>query len=388
MLIIGCIARSGILPMVSLLNEVIQDLEQHQNALRIRKMLFCATKNKWENNTNTLLSLPMRELVQEILDLNSTIDQLSISLYEIVKNLNRQTEYASVANTIISYIGKLYDDSAEATQIIAFKPQKHETLSQSPISVQDVAQTLDTHPESLRIRKILFCICNNQWVNDPDTVLEIPIEELVQNAYQLHPTLNALSLVLQQIVDSLNRKTEYSSVANTIIDCFEQLYQTSEGDTTATKNKTQPLNSKIERKPRQPTDSKKEAFPPTEPLKSTVVPTPSQESLDELNAQLAQKSNTYDPFAVRLEVMKYSNPLRAKILAFSILEHPFDYKGKDWSSLRTIELDELLLKVYQKYETLSELETQLCEMARTLEDPEESLQAAHAIARAMKPFYS
>lgn len=373
--------------MVSLLNEVVRDLEQHQNALRIRKMLFCVTRNKWENNRDALLSLSLRDLVQETIDLNSTVDQLSISLYEIVKNLNRQTEYSLVANTIISYVGKLYDDSEESTQIVAFKPQKQDALERSPIPVAEVAQTLETHPESLRIRKLLFCICNNQWVNEAETVLTANLDELVRQTYQLHPSLDRLSLSLQNIVDSLNRKTEYSFVANTLIDCFEKLYNTGEDDTTST-TQTTPLNSRIQAKPRQPEATSQETLPPTEPLKATVVQAPSQESLDELNAQLAKTNNAYDPFSVRLEVIKYSNPLRAKILTFSILEHKFDYKGKDWSSLRTIELDELLLNVYQKYETLSELESQLCEMAKTLEDPDESLQAADAIAKAMKAFYN
>jgi hypothetical protein len=371
----------------SSLNEVVRDLEQHNNSLRIRKMLFCAARSQWENDRNSLSSVPMRDLVEEILDLNSTLDQLSVSLYEIVKNVNRQTEYSLVANTIISTVGKLYDESAESTQVVAFKPQnQNEAIAQSSIRVQKTAQSLNSHPESLRIRKLLYCLGNSQWVNETEPLLAANLEDLVQQTYQLHPTLARLSLSLQNVVDSLNRKTEYSAVANILIDCFEPLYNDTEDDTTHS-TQTQNLNTKTEVQTRQPPTASRNSVPPTAPLSSPVIATPSPKSLEELNSQLAQNSNTYDPFSVRLEVLKYSNPLRAKILTFSILEHQFDYKGKDWSSLRTIELDRLLLDAYQKYKTLPELETQLYEVAQKLDDREESLQAAGAIARAMKPYY-
>ncbi|MDY7013751.1 MAG: hypothetical protein SVX43_09185 [Cyanobacteriota bacterium] len=369
--------------MGSSLNEVVRDLEQHERSLRIRKMLFCAARSQWENNRDALLSVPMRDLVEELLDLNSTLDQLSISLYEIVKGVNRQTEYSLVANTIISILGKLYDDSSESTQVVAFKPQKNqdEAIAQSSIRVRKTAQTLNSHSESLRLRKLLYCLGNNQWLNETEPLLAANLEELVQQTYQLHPTLARLSLSLQNIVDSLNRKTEYSAVANSLIDCFEPLYSNDEDDTTHS-NQTEPTQP-----PPATAPPPKNSVPPTAPLSSPVIATPSPKSLEELNAQLARDSNRYDPFNVRLEVLKYSNPLRAKILTFSILEHPFDYKGKDWSSLRTIELDRLLLDAYQQHQTLSDLEAKLYEMAQTLDDPEESLQAASAIAKAMKPFY-
>ncbi|WP_206756575.1 hypothetical protein [Oscillatoria sp. FACHB-1406] len=391
--------------MRSLLNEVVRDLEQHKNVLRIRKMLFCATRNQWENNREILLAISLRDLVQEVIDLNSTVDQLSISLYEIVKSLNRQTEYLLVANTIISFVGKLYDETEEATQIVAFKPQQYDAIDRSSNSVQSIARSLDTDLESLRIRKLLYCLCNNRWSNEAETVLKVTIGELVERTYQLYPTLSQLALSLQGIVDSLNRKTEYSSVANIIVHNFEQLYDATGGDTlhtaqtTGVQEQTQPQAASARA-------DVKEVLAPTVPLEvpiasppisGTILPTnpleawdasvPFPQDLSELNAQLAKAGNTYDPFAVRLEVIKYSNPLRAKILTFSLLEHKFDYKGKDWSSLRTIELDELLLSAYQKYKTLPELETQLYEIAQTLDDPNESFQAASAIAKALKPFY-
>jgi hypothetical protein len=95
----------------------------------------------------------------------------------------------------------------------------------------------------------------------------------------------------------------------------------------------------------------------------------------------------YDPFAVRLAIMKYANPLRAKILAFSTVHHTFETRGQDWSNLRTHSFDSLLRALYESHTDFQQLVEQLCQTAHRLEAPDESLQAAEAIAKALKPYY-
>ncbi|MBE9117359.1 hypothetical protein IQ249_15780 [Lusitaniella coriacea LEGE 07157] len=358
------------MPVSSQLDEVVQALEQHENSLRIRKMLFCAARNKWENNRDVLLSLNLKHIIQELVDLNSTLDQLTVSLYEIVKHLNRKTAYSLVANTIVSHVGKLYDDDGGSTQIFAFKPQKKLTPVENVIPVKEVAKNIEIHENSTRIRKMLFCICQNRWVNDPEILFSIDLEQLLQETYQLHPTVDSLSLALHNIVDSLNRKAEYASIANEIIHLIRPIYDTGELSGNLLNSQGQPIDTEVRPKKTAPVDTPAVSSPPSE---------------SEVKSK--QSDPPYEPFAVRLEVMKYSNPLRAKILAFSVLYHLFDYKGKDWVSLKTSELDDLLVQLYQTYEDLSELETRLCETANHLDDPQESLQAAGAIVQALKPLY-
>ena len=79
---------------------------------------------------------------------------------------------------------------------------------------------------------------------------------------------------------------------------------------------------------------------------------------------------TYDIFEIRLEIMQYTNPLRAKILLFSLLFHPWDRSGQDWSTLRSYTLDDLLEQMLQSGRSMAEIEGKLYNMAKSLNDPD------------------
>lgn len=364
----------------SLIDEVVQALEQHENAVRIRKLIYCTCRQQWENNSDLLKQIPLAELVEELIDLNSTVDQLSTSLYSVVKKLNRKAEYSLLANTIISYVGQLYSEvhEADATHIVAFTPKSRDSLNKYPVPVKAIVQSLDSYEDTMRIRKMLYCICHNDWQNDPAVLLRLDLEQLIQETYNLYPSLDELSIALYDIVDSLNRKAEYSLIANVIISQLGQLYQV-ESDSTHLDETTQA----------QATDTAVQYFAVT----SAQVETAHSEAPTDLENQSATSAETtlpsrvYDPFEVRLAVMKYCNPLRAKIVAFSSLYQRYDSHEKDWSSLRTSDFDELILQLYETYETLAHLESKLYETANQLEQPSEYLQAANAVVKAIKPFY-
>ncbi|MEC4805479.1 MAG: hypothetical protein SAJ12_04845 [Jaaginema sp. PMC 1079.18] len=364
----------------SLIDEVVQVLEQHENALRIRKLIYCTCRHQWENNSELLQQTSLKELIEELIDLNSTVDQLSISLYSIVKQLNRKAEYSLLANTIISHVGQIYSklNDTEATQVVAFTPKSRDSLNKYPVPVKAIIQNFESCEDIMRIRKMLYCIVRGQWENDPAVLLGIDLEELVQEIYNLYPNLDDLSIALYDIVDSLNRKAEYSLIANVIISQLGQLYQVNEESTNIIQEtQAQAANTAVQQ------------FIPTTARSLTVSATAATlvENSSSFPAENETSGRIYDPFEVRLAVMKYSNPLRAKIVAFSTLYQRYDSHEKDWSSLRTTDFDELIIKLYETYETLPNLESKLYETANQLDQPSEYLQAANAVVQAIKPFY-
>jgi hypothetical protein len=364
----------------SLIDEVVEILEQHENALRIRKLMYCTCRHQWENSSEIVQKIRLKDLVQELMDLNSTVDQLSISLYSIVKNLNRKAEYSLVANTIINHVGQLYSEVDDTTHVVAFKPKTRESLAKYLVPVKAVAQNLESHEDAIRIRKMLFCLCQNQWQNDLDQLLNFDLEHLVQETYNLHPSIDELSIALYDIVDSLNRKAEYSLVANIIISQLGQLYKVSDESTNLieqTQTQAQELSTAV-----QHSSTLAPQVPEGIADAATDIENPSP-----VAAGVIAQGRIYDPFEVRLTVMKYCNPLRAKIVVFSTLYQRFDCHEKDWSSLRTSDFDELILGLYENYATLPQLESKLYETANHLEQPNEYLQAANAVVNAIKPFY-
>ncbi|MBP0016462.1 MAG: hypothetical protein J7647_02760 [Cyanobacteria bacterium SBLK] len=427
-----------------LLDEIASALERESDRVRIHKLIFCACKNRWENDKDILLNSNLSDLLLELYQNNTTVEKLTESLYKIVQQLNRKTEYSTIANTIIAQLSQLYEDtgdemtrfataSDEATQFISF--------SSSPSPLIEVTRRLEHHEEALRIRKLLFCIDCGQWENNPQKLLNLNLQTLLAKIQQKYANLNDLALDLERIVNSLNRKQEYAQISNLIVNCLIPLYPDSDRVASlsiqnATQNAltsdndeitigTHYANRNLEEASAFAEDNSAFATPAayvtgqewngnslsnessvaTIASQPAIVPqkqgndtthytpapdtdfNPASEAAELPKTAKVSTMRDYDAFDVRLEVMKYSNPLRAKILAFSTLHHKFEITGKEWSSLRTLSFDELLQNLYASYPNLQALEKPLYETAGSLAEPDESTQAAEAIVKAIKPYY-
>ncbi len=227
----------------------------------------------------------------------------------------------------------------------------------------EVVTALEQHENSVRIKKLMWCICNQVWENDPNRLNELNVKDLIQDLRQINPTLEDLKASLFKVVKTLNKPAEYSLVAKTIFSNVGRLYP-----------EFQKLNQT-----RASRDN--ESF-------STVSSASQQPSASKPASKPNEQRRAYDPFAARLEIMSYTNPLRAKIVLFSTLYHSFDYSNQDWLNLRAHELDDLLQSLFRACKSFAELESHLHNTARRLKEPGENTKAAKAILQALKPFYT
>jgi hypothetical protein len=92
-------------------------------------------------------------------------------------------------------------------------------------------------------------------------------------------------------------------------------------------------------------------------------------------------------FDVRLKILRHTNPLRAKIIIFSILYHPFKFSTRDWLTIKMQDLDTLIRHLYSICPTFTELEEKLHETARKINQEEEDLTTTSVILKAMKSLY-
>jgi len=167
------------------------------------------------------------------------------------------------------------------------------------------------------------------------------------------------------VVKSLNKPKEYSWVANTIISHVSNLYPDPDAEDSTQLILTQPEDMMV-------------------PVDASAA----QHLQPPAYWELCDTRRAYDPFDLRLEVMKYTNPLRAKILIFSTIEQIFTFNQEDWLTIKSQELDDLLLRLFQECTTIEQLQYKLCETAKCLRDPSESNQASGAIIQALRPFYT
>lgn len=95
-----------------------------------------------------------------------------------------------------------------------------------------------------------------------------------------------------------------------------------------------------------------------------------------------------DLFDVRLKILRHTNPLRAKILIFSIIYHPFKFSTRDWLTIKMQDLDNLIRHLYSICPTPTVLEEKLNETAQKLHQQEDHSHTARVILKAMKFLYS
>ncbi|MFB2935388.1 hypothetical protein ACE1B6_08915 [Aerosakkonemataceae cyanobacterium BLCC-F154] len=220
--------------------------------------------------------------------------------------------------------------------------------------LDEVVKNLEEHQNSLRIKKLIYAICKSKWENDVNRLNSIKLKELIQELQIANPTLDYLKYSLDKLVKTLNKPGEYTLVANVIVEQMTRLYPEPEEATQQVVIKNQTMQQSLEYKP---------------------------------NLGWEEPSISYDPFELRIEIMKYTNPLRAKILAYSVVYHLFDFSSQDWLSLKTKELDVLLHKLFDRCKTLKDLEYRLQTAAKSLNPTDEHTQAAGAIYQAMKRYY-
>ncbi|MBE9042382.1 hypothetical protein IQ235_16535, partial [Oscillatoriales cyanobacterium LEGE 11467] len=99
-----------------------------------------------------------------------------------------------------------------------------------------------------------------------------------------------------------------------------------------------------------------------------------------------------DLFEVRTKILQQTNPLRAKILVFSVVYRIFDFSTRDWLALKSKEFYALLKKLYANFSTFLELEEKLYEMAKSLDrknvDDEKTLETARVVVKYMRRLYN
>jgi hypothetical protein len=85
-------------------------------------------------------------------------------------------------------------------------------------------KNLENDPEALRIKKFVYCLTKRRWENDLRVINRYSLDELLLELIRIQPTINRLSLVMYELVKSLNHQGVYTIVANTILEQVAPIY--------------------------------------------------------------------------------------------------------------------------------------------------------------------
>ncbi len=257
-------------------------------------------------------------------------------------------------------------------------------------SFDEIVKYLEQHENSQRIKKLIFFACKDEWENDQSTLDRFQLQELIQELLSLNPTIENLNSNLSIAVRNLSKPKQYSIIAGIIIKKIQELYRTADEETGIISN---PPNSDEETgiisnplNPDEETGIISNSSNQNIPIFYTP---PEQKPLTHLNkTPTKSRQSKYNQFDLRQNIMRYTNPMRVKIILFSALNKNFTFNEQDWLKLKSEELDNLLRKLFDSCPTIKDMESKINNAVISLGNREKNTQVASVIIRVMRGLYS
>ncbi len=315
-------------------------LEAHTHHIRIKKLLLYATSGHWETDPNKLKHVAMQPILSQLHRLYPTTQQLRFYLYTIAANLTKSREYQQLSNIVLLECAGLYTNSGdennddEPTAFFCSPPTPPTPVVADAVVEEQcqIAQTLELMVERERIVKLMLCLLHDSWESNKEKIAQTSIRTLIGEIRRKYGSLIEIERQLISIVQRLSKAMEYSPLATTIVQQIAPIYDLHQEE-------------------------------------ATDQSWPAMQSIDGFN--------------LRLEVVKFANPLRAKILLFSLLYHPFSDSEQDWSTLKQLSLEDLLKRVLES-NTAAALGIKLVQMAQTLPQAAEYEPVVEVLIRALQ----
>ena len=135
-----------------------------------------------------------------------------------------------------SYIGELdlknIEEAIAAYHVwpLGMRPKEsteETTEAVAPLTITPInaaTKALLEHPNSRRIKKLLYGTHQSVWENDPGVLDGFSLKALLESLTDRNASISKCRNSLYQIVGTLNRREEYTQVADTILEKLEAFY--------------------------------------------------------------------------------------------------------------------------------------------------------------------
>jgi len=240
---------------LSLLEEVIDSLEQDSNVLRIKRLILFTCHDTWSNDVNEVKALHVRQLVREVMAMFPDLNILKQKLNSQVKQLSKQSDYLLAADSIIDSIGFLYtlrDEgklpnsflNPEISPAIALhngspslknKPREkneHDTIPHRHnlkylTNLFDLRADISRNISPLHAKILLFSSLNYRFSpqeRDWSALYTYDLDDLMQLIFQTYETFDALEKQLTQISQTLDQPEDAKRASAVILQALKPFY--------------------------------------------------------------------------------------------------------------------------------------------------------------------
>jgi serine/threonine protein kinase len=413
-----------------LIDEVSDDLEMSEDPVRSKKLVCLVCTGILENDLTRLNNFSFVELLEDLYQQYPTIEALKENLVKSVKTITvqKQRQYLIIAKIVFNAASRLYQPSpvseiaasdsasqlnpnvqtssqplaysvnnlvinAGSAQLFApFDASSHKSLVQETpnktlipeidseqqfsftedeLSLLDpyineesdiyewIAHDIDTDAQQMRLKKLLLYTYHDVWESDLRQLNSVDWANLLRELVSYMPTFLQLEALIQEAAQRVSKPAEYVAIANLLLTKLAALYP----DRADLNNLAAIASPPIINQPNPSLNNQTRNKIPFDP-------------------QIAS-----DLFDLRLELMRFTSSMRAKILLFSVLYYPFDPDRDNWHDLRTHALDGLLRQFFYAYSSFDKAEKSLWHIARSQSEPKAYDQSASYILQVIKTLY-
>lgn len=402
----------------SLIEEISDDLEMSADPIRAKKLVCLVCTGILENDLKRLDNFSFVELLEDIYQQYPTIESLKENLVKSVKTIavHKQRQYLIVAKIIFNAASKLYQQSiipaisktmqssasdsssqpvipqisynvshlvinANSAQLVApfdtshnqsnFTEEERSLIDESFTDASPVddlylneepdiyalaIHDIDIDAQQIRLKKLLLYAYQDVWENDLSQLNSVDWLSLLRELISFMPTFPQLIALIQEAVQRVSKPAEYVVIGNLLLTKLERLY---------------------------PDRLDPDSFSAIAP----VINQPNNQSYQSDRKIPFDPKIADDLFDLRLELMRFTNSMRTKILLFSVLYYPFDPDRDNWHDLRTHRLDGLLRQLFYAYPSFIKAEKSIWKTARSLNESTAYAQSANYILQAIKVLY-
>jgi len=407
---------------------VLRSLSEHSEQRRMKKLLVCVCHNQWENDRSHLAALDWEQLLDDVRQLLPTLPGLDHALQAIVNSLSKPVEYLRVAQLLLEIVTPLYEqERPDETQFFGVIPEPNAPEPNTRLTAPNSARpqswrTESSHPGAIASNQVApnqaapsqaaptyppAVSVNGQAPAPPE---QFQTGVVNRGTYATPPARRTSDSWPHP--PALNAAVPQASSASTF----------SQGSDSGEHNEEPETGLFAPQLPPSPMDQK---YPPRAvPERSPMLvgePEPHGRSAESAVVESAVVENTVaitqvvaplgdspepassgsstqtrsheakavenDGFTLRLTLMRYANPLMAKVVMFSALHHLFRFGEQDWAELHHHSLDSLVAGLEARYPNFIDLEVKLCGVAEQLEVPEQAMQTVAALLKVLKPRY-
>jgi len=373
-------------PQAKLIDEVSDDLEMSEDPVRAKKLVCLVCTGILENDILIVAKIvfnatskfyqqsPVSVISESIssAQCNPNSQKISQPLAYSVDRLVINAGSAQLIAPLNTSQNSLIEEPLNESLVAELPSETQSGFSEDELSLLDpylddnadiyawVAHNINIDAQQMRLKKLLFYTYQDVWQSDLRQLNSIDWASLLRELVSFMPTFLQLQALLQEAVQRVSKPAEYIVIGNLLLTKLEPLYPD-----------------------RNDANNLETIAPPISPVNQYSSP---------LNNQSHNKI-PFDPrialdlFDLRLELIRFTSSMRAKILLFSVLYYPFDPDRDNWHDLGSHRLDGLLRQLFYAYPSFEKAEKSVWQIARSLSEPSAYDQAASYILQVVKTLY-